>query len=189
MHDLLFSPALPDCLYIGGGITWEACPAHPFRWRRCGHPRFIPQLLLSLAACVLIFLLLRSIRNRNLYQPPFLREMGQDHELQVFAGAFTAGLYIGRTNAFHWLDTSLKPFKVFFIALFFVALGLMVDIPFILTNALAHKAGIIDADVFKGVVAVIVLTLLLSTPWALAFRKSTDKPTHPLIPKKTTLWP
>jgi len=225
------------------------------------HAIVVPQLLLSLAACVLIFLLLRSIRNRNFYQLPFLLEIEQDHELQVFAGAciclgfallasvaglsgpigaFTAGLYIGRTYAFKWLETTLKPFKVFFTALFFVALGLMVDIPFIVANAynifgitllilvvnsllsavvfrvlkyswktslpagallsqtgefsliactLAHKAGVIDADVFKGVISVIVLTLLLTTPWALAFRKFIDKPIHPLTPEKATLWP
>jgi CPA2 family monovalent cation:H+ antiporter-2 len=208
-----------------------------------GHqPIVFPKLLLSLAACVLIFLLLRSIRNRNLYQLRFLREMEHDHELQVFAGAliclgfalmaslvgvsgpigaFTAGLYIGRTNAFRWLETTLKPFKVFFTALFFVALGLMVDIPFIIAHArnifaitllilvvnsllsavvfrmltypwktslpagallsqtgefgliactLAYKTGIIDNDLFKGAISVIVLTLLLSTPWALTFK-------------------
>jgi CPA2 family monovalent cation:H+ antiporter-2 len=44
-------------------------------------------LILSSVVCVLIFLLLRSIRNRNFYQIPFIAEMEKDHELQVFAGA------------------------------------------------------------------------------------------------------
>jgi monovalent cation:H+ antiporter-2, CPA2 family len=211
----------------------------------------MPKLLLSFGACVLLFLLLMSIRNRNLYQLPFVRQMEQDHELQVFAGAciclgfallaslgglggptgaFAAGLYIGRTDAFRWLEAALKPFKVFFTALFFVALGLMADISFIknhlnivlettllilvvnsllsaltfralkyswkdsipagsllsqtgefslLACTLARNAGIIDPGLFKGCIAVIVLSLLLSTPWALAFRKIIGRPATP----------
>jgi monovalent cation:H+ antiporter-2, CPA2 family len=221
------------------------------------HTIDVPQLLLSLASCVLLFLLLRSIRYRNLYQLPFVRELEQDHELQVFAGAciclgfallassaglggpvgaFAAGLYIGKTNAFHWLETALKPFKVFFTALFFVALGLMVDIPFIISHVreiflitlfilvvnsllsalvfrllghpwkdslpagallsqtgefgliactLASRAGIITGDQFKGAMSIIVLSLLLSTPWALAFKKLFQTPIYFLTHKKT----
>jgi monovalent cation:H+ antiporter-2, CPA2 family len=113
------------------------------------------KLIISLIVCVLIILLLRSIRNRNLVQFPFLREMKDDHELQVFAagliclgfalifsvvglsaaiGSFVAGVYVGRINAFHWLEQVLKPFKVFFVALFFVSVGLQLDLVYIWSN-------------------------------------------------------
>lgn len=81
--------------------------------------------------------------------------MGSDHELQVFAGAlialgfaviasfiglspaigsFMAGIYIGRTNAFHWLEHVLRPFKIFFVAFFFFSVGLMLDLNYILDH-------------------------------------------------------
>lgn len=106
----------------------------------------------AVVACLLIFLLLKAIRNRNLFQLKLFREMKMDHELQVFAGmficlgfallasfagltpaigSFVAGVYIGRTNAFHWLENVLRPFKIFFVALFFVSVGLMLDLPYI----------------------------------------------------------
>jgi monovalent cation:H+ antiporter-2, CPA2 family len=111
------------------------------------------KFLLSIIVCILIFLLLRAIRNRDLFQFRFIKEMESDHELQVFAGAlialgfaviasfirlspaigsFIAGIYIGRTNAFHWLEHVLRPFKIFFVAFFFLSVGLMLDLNYIL---------------------------------------------------------
>lgn len=110
------------------------------------------KLLSAIAGSVLIFLLLRAIRNRNLFQLPFLKEMDQDHDLQVFMGAviclgfavlasaiglsgpvgsFAAGIFIGRMRAFHWLEKVLQPFRVFFVALYFVSVGLMIDLAYL----------------------------------------------------------
>lgn len=106
----------------------------------------------SIAGCILIFLLLRAVRNRNLFQLPVWSELERDHDLQVFTGAFicigfallasymglsgpvgsfAAGIYLGRTRAFHWLGQVLRPFKVFFVALFFLSIGLMLDLRYI----------------------------------------------------------
>jgi CPA2 family monovalent cation:H+ antiporter-2 len=113
------------------------------------------QLVSSAVCCVLLFLLLRAIRNRNLYQWPLWRDVERDHELQVFTGAlicfgfalladraglsgpvgsFAAGIYIGRTHAFDWLEKSLKPFQVFFTALFFLSVGLTLDLVYLKAN-------------------------------------------------------
>lgn len=112
---------------------------------------FIP----AMVGCCLLFFLLRAIRNRNLFQLPVLKEMEKDHELQVFAGtflclgfallaswagltgpvgSFAAGIFIGRMKAFYWLEKVLQPFKVFFVALFFVSVGLMFDLSYLLEN-------------------------------------------------------
>ena len=117
----------------------------------------VARIVPAIVACLLIFFLLKAIRNRNLFQFRFLRDMKQDHELQVFAGtficlgfallasfigltpaigSFVAGVYIGRTKAFHWLENVLRPFKIFFVALFFVSIGLMLDLAFIQENYL-----------------------------------------------------
>lgn len=112
----------------------------------------VVRLVSAAGASVLIFLLLRAIRNRNLFQLPLVRELEQDHDWQVFAaaciclgfgglaslmgltsaiGCFAAGLFIGRTKAFHWLGKVLQPFKVFFTALFFVSVGIMLDLHYV----------------------------------------------------------
>jgi CPA2 family monovalent cation:H+ antiporter-2 len=101
---------------------------------------------------VLIFFLLRAIRNRNLAQWEPFKELKNDHELQVFTGtflclgfallasfvgltpavgSFIAGVYIGRLDAFNWLERVLRPFKIFFVSLFFVSVGLMIDFQYL----------------------------------------------------------
>lgn len=123
-----------------------------------GHQQIlVGKLLSAIAGSVLIFLLLRAIRNRNLFQLPLLKEMDQDHDLQVFLGAaiclgfallasaiglsgpvgsFAAGIFIGRMQAFHWLEKVLHPFRVFFVALYFVSVGLMIDLAYLKTHYL-----------------------------------------------------
>jgi len=202
------------------------------------------KLLLSLTGCVLIFFLLRAIRNRNLVQLKFFKEMETDHELQVFTafaiclgcalitsfvgltppiGSFIAGVYIGSTSAFHWLENVLRPFKIFFVSLFFLSVGLMLDLHYIREHyqlvvtltlgvlfingllsvivfrllkfswrdslyagillsqtgefglvacSLAHQLNIIDNNFFKSALAVIGLSLLLSSIWMTILKNS-----------------
>jgi len=110
------------------------------------------RIISSILCCVLIFFLLRAIRNRNLSQWQPFRDLKDDHDLQVFTGTFVclgfalfassigltpaigsfiAGVYIGRLDAFNWLDRVLRPFKIFFVSLFFVSVGLMVDFQYV----------------------------------------------------------
>ncbi|BAV06298.1 transporter, CPA2 family [Filimonas lacunae] len=144
-----------------------------FQWMEKGNTSFA-HLLPAIAGCVLIFFLLRAVRNRNLFQLTFLKEIKKDHELQVFAGGFVclgfallaasmgltgaigsfiAGIYLSRTDVFNWLESALRPFKIFFVALFFVSIGLMLDIHYIK----AHYSFIIAVTVL-----VMIINSLLS---------------------------
>jgi CPA2 family monovalent cation:H+ antiporter-2 len=135
----------------------------------------------SLIGCVLIFFLLKAVRNRNLFQLQFLKEMEHDHELQVFAGtficlgfalvtsfagltpaigSFAAGVYIGRTNAFHWLENVLRPFKIFFVALFFVSVGLMLDLYYIREHYRLILIIAVIILIINSLLSVIVFKLL-----------------------------
>jgi len=117
-----------------------------------GKPAEWTRTVLSLGCCGLFLLLLRSIRNRKLFQWREAGDLEKDHDLQVFLGAFiclgfaflaakaglppslgsfAAGVYLGRTRGFHWLGNTLRPFQVFFAALFFVSIGLRLDPQFI----------------------------------------------------------
>jgi CPA2 family monovalent cation:H+ antiporter-2 len=97
-------------------------------------------------------MLLRAIRNRDIGAWVGWRVLEDDHEAQVFVGAlmcmgcawlaswvgvsapigsFAAGLWLGRAKGFHWLGSVLKPFKVFFVAFYFVSVGLLLDVGYI----------------------------------------------------------
>ncbi len=225
LQDIMLAPVLSSLQFIGSGNLNAI------------------NVLFSLIGCVFIFYLLKAIRNRNLLQLQFFKEMESDHELQVFTGtficlgfallasfagltpaigSFAAGLYIGRTNSFHWLEGILRPFKIFFVALFFLSVGLLLDLNFIkhhhklilaitlcvllingilsvvvfklqnfswqdslyaggllsqtgelglLASSLAYQMDIIDDDFFKSALAVIGLSLLLSSVWMTILRK------------------
>jgi len=102
---------------------------------------------------------------------PWLKWLKKDQELQLFGalaicfgvalltgwmglstalGAFLAGMFIGVAKETKWLHQSLEPFRVLLVALFFVSVGMMVDIRFMIENA--------------GLIALlVVLVLLLNT--------------------------
>jgi CPA2 family monovalent cation:H+ antiporter-2 len=83
---------------------------------------------------------------------PLSRLLGDDRELHVFAalciclglalltglaelstalGAFVAGIVIGATRETQWAHHSLESFRIVFVALFFVSIGMLVDLDFI----------------------------------------------------------
>lgn len=83
------------------------------------------------------------------------RAVQRDHELQVFGalllcfglalltgllslsaalGAFVAGMVVSAAKEAKWVHHSLEPFKIVFVSLFFVSIGMMVDLGYILDN-------------------------------------------------------
>ena len=131
LQDILIAPALTAAAYLGNqNKSWV-------------------NLVIPVLGCLIIPLILRAVRNRNLFQLRVWKAMETDHELQVFSGilicigfawiaaagglsaplgSFVAGILLGRTYAFRWLGQILIPFKIFFLALFFVSIGLSIDL-------------------------------------------------------------
>ena len=85
-----------------------------------------------------------------------LADHRRDPELQVFAalliclglslltgmahlstalGAFAAGILVTAARETQWVHHSLEPFRVIFVALFFVSVGMLVDVTFIVSHA------------------------------------------------------
>lgn len=83
---------------------------------------------------------------------PLGKRLREDHELQVFAaaviclglafftgmlglstalGAFLGGIVVGMARETDWVHRSLEPFRVVFVALFFVSVGMLVDLEFL----------------------------------------------------------
>ena len=137
-QDVLLSPAIMILQFLGNGTA------------------ILGRLVLPVVISVLVILLFRYMRNRGRFRLPFfLHDVQRDHDLQVFAGlficigfgvvaelagmgsalgSFLAGIIIGKMKAFSWLEKSLLPFKVFFTALFFLSIGLRLDVPYIAAN-------------------------------------------------------
>ncbi len=86
---------------------------------------------------------------------PLSKLLGDDHEMHVFAalciclglslltglaglstalGAFVAGMLIGAAKETRWVHHSLESFRVVFVALFFVSIGMLVDLSFIMNQ-------------------------------------------------------
>lgn len=139
------------------------------------------RLLSACIACFLIFVLLRIARHKNKLRPAILEQMQNDHELQVFLGgflclgfgalaeisglsgaigSFVAGLLIGRTAAFHWLESALKPFRVFFVSFFFMSIGLRLDLPFIAHNIQLILTGTIFLLLSNSILSALVFRML-----------------------------
>jgi len=109
-------------------------------------------LVLQLIGGTLMIGLLIYLMLKEVIHLPLAKWLKGDHEMQIFAalivcfglslitglfglstalGAFVAGMLIGAARETQWVHTSLEPFRVIFVALFFVSIGMLVDLSFI----------------------------------------------------------
>ena len=103
-----------------------------------------------IAAALLAFIIVKKV-----VHIPLSKWLKNDHELQLFAalgicfglsmltawfelstalGAFMGGMLIGAAKETQWVHHNLNPFKVLFVALFFISVGMMLDLDFLLAN-------------------------------------------------------
>ena len=111
-----------------------------------------PTLIMQLVGAVFILAIISIIFIKENIRLPFLKFIRNDHEMQIFAalavcfglalitgllelstalGAFTAGMLVSAAKETQWVHERLEPFRVVFVALFFVSIGLLVDIKFL----------------------------------------------------------
>ncbi len=120
---------------------------------------------------------------------PFQRLVGDSKELQVFAalivcfglslvtglaglssalGAFFAGILIRAADETHWVHERLEPFRVVFVALFFVSVGSSVDVTLMVNRGLAIGSLVAAALVTNTVINAGILRFLGSS-WRESF--------------------
>ncbi len=84
---------------------------------------------------------------------PWLKFLGSDHEMQVFTslgicfgmalltgltelsaalGAFVGGMIVSSAKETHWVHQSLSSIRIIFMALFFVSIGMLINVKFII---------------------------------------------------------
>ena len=97
---------------------------------------------------------------------PLAKWLKHDHELQLFAGlgicfglsmltawfelstalgAFLGGMLIGAAKETQWVHHNLNSLKVLFVALFFISVGMMLDLDFLMANWLQVVSLVIAA--------------------------------------------
>jgi len=57
-------------------------------------------------------------------------------QLSTALGAFAAGILVTAARETQWVHHSLEPFRIIFIAMFFVSVGMLVDVSFIASHAI-----------------------------------------------------
>ena len=133
---------------------------------------------LVLATLIISIFLKRVLLNQNI-QFRFPHWLKQDHEAQLFTGlvicfgfawiseqlnlsaalgAMLGGMLISKSDALQWFEKNLIPFRIFFISLFFISIGLQINLDFFLKHV--------------SIIAILVLivTLVNSAINAIAFR-------------------
>jgi len=145
------------------------------------HTLDVAQLGLQIGGAVAIIGLLVWALSREALHLPFARLLREDHEIQVFAalllclgmalltglaqlstalGAFAAGILVTAARETQWVHDALDPFRVIFVALFFVSIGLLVDIDFIATHAIQLLALVALVLVFNTLLNAFILRAL-----------------------------
>ena len=114
-------------------------------------------IAIQVVVAVVLLVVLALAIAQKIPQLPYSKLIRKNHELQVFAallicmgfslltglaqlstalGAFAAGILVTAMRETQWVHKALEPFHVIFIALFFVSIGLLVDLEFVYTHAL-----------------------------------------------------
>lgn len=112
-------------------------------------------LLLQLSSMLLLGGLITLLVKRGGFPTPFGRHIEKSREMQVMAalafcfgtalltglmqlsvvlGGFIGGLVARLSNSMNWVQPALEPFNFALVALFFVSIGLLVDLDFLVSN-------------------------------------------------------
>lgn len=115
----------------------------------------VRQIGLQVVGGVLVISFLVFLLKKQTIKLPFGDQLKEDHELQVFGslivcfglalvtslfelsaglGAFLAGLFVHSSPSTKWLHDSLHSFRVILISVFFLSVGMLIDLDFLMEN-------------------------------------------------------
>lgn len=145
----------------------------------------VATLALQTTGAVLTLALLAWMTIGKHVHVPMGKKLRADHELQVFfafalclglalltglfhlssaLGAFVAGMLVGAARETNWVHHRLEPFRVVFVAVFFVSIGMLVDVRFVLDNLILISTMVLAVFVGNTIINATVLRLL-GDPW------------------------
>ncbi len=163
-QDILIVPMLIILGYLGG--------------QKPDRAELIKQIIGGIIIIGVIFYILR----KKEIKLPFQKTIERDHEMQVFIafalcfgfsiitallglsaalGAFVGGIVLSSTKSTHWVHDSLSSFKILFVALFFVSIGLLIDITFLIDNLLTIVALVLIVFLINNTINVLVMRIFI----------------------------
>lgn len=89
--------------------------------------------------------------------------------LSLALGAFVGGMLLSETPYRHQVEADIRPFRDILLGFFFITVGMMLDVGFVLANAGLLLLAVLLLVLGKGVV-MLVITLLAHTPLVVAYR-------------------
>ena len=137
MQDILIVPMLIVTSYLGG------------------QDPVLSEVIIQIAGGILIISGIIWLVKKKQIDLPYSRVIENDHELQVFValvicfgfavltglfglspalGAFVGGIFVAATPAEEWFHDSLHSFRVLFVAIFFISIGMLIDLTFLSDN-------------------------------------------------------
>jgi len=120
-----------------------------------GHKPEQSEVIKQIIGGILIVAVIVYILKKKEIKLPFRGYIRKDHEMQVFIaftlcfgfstltallglssalGAFVAGMVLSAAKSTKWVHDSLSAFKIMFVALFFVSVGILIDLDFLKQN-------------------------------------------------------
>ncbi|MEO9804776.1 MAG: cation:proton antiporter [Reichenbachiella sp.] len=120
-----------------------------------GIPSTSTEILLQIIGGLLIFGFVAFLLYKQEIKLPYHKLLKNDHEIQVFfafglcfgfsaitgffglstaLGAFIAGILVATSKSTKWFHDSLYSLKVIFVALFFISVGMLIDVQFLWSN-------------------------------------------------------
>lgn len=91
--------------------------------------------------------------------------------LSMAMGAFLAGVLLSTSTFRHQLEADVEPFRGLLLGLFFLAVGMSLDLAVVAANWLTIAIGVVAYMVVKGV-AIYVIARLLKAPHSTALERS-----------------
>lgn len=138
------------------------------------------QIITQIIGSILILLIMLWILKKKKIKMPFSKKFENDHELQIFVallfsfgfaiftaflglsaalGAFFAGIIVHAADNKEWFHNSLHPFRVSFVSMFFVSVGMLIDINFFLQNWIVISILVISAFISNHLINSFILQI------------------------------
>ena len=138
------------------------------------------EMLKQIAGGLLIIGVILYILKKKEIKLPFRRYIQKDHEVQVFVaftmcfgfsivtsllglssalGAFIAGIILSATKSTSWVHHSLHAFKIMFVALFFVSIGMLIDLQFLKENAITIGSLVLIVFVVNNAINILIMRM------------------------------
>ncbi|MDW3195807.1 MAG: cation:proton antiporter [Cytophagales bacterium] len=75
-------------------------------------------------------------------------------------GAFVAGMIVAKAKETAWVHKSLHAFRIVFVALFFVSIGMLIDLDFLVDNLAVVGVMVLLAFITNNFINAIIVRLL-----------------------------